>query len=65
MEDPIKMDDFGVPLFLETPLWIITEYSILQLLPSNMTWPFFSSKPSVTGSFQVALVIGLSHVFQL
>ena len=21
MENPIKMDDFGVPLFLETPTW--------------------------------------------
>ena len=21
MENPIKMDDFGVPLFLETPIW--------------------------------------------
>ena len=22
MENPIKMDDLGVPLFLETPTWI-------------------------------------------
>ena len=22
MENPITMDDFGVPLFLETPKWI-------------------------------------------
>ena len=22
MENPIKMDDLGVPLFLETPIWI-------------------------------------------
>ena len=21
MENPIKMDDLGVPLFLETPMW--------------------------------------------
>jgi len=21
MENPIKMDDLGVPLFLETPIW--------------------------------------------
>ena len=23
MENPIKMDDLGVPLFLETPIWIL------------------------------------------
>ena len=23
MENPIKMDDLGVPLFLETPKWLI------------------------------------------
>ena len=23
MENPIKMDDLGVPLFLETPIWLI------------------------------------------
>ena len=22
MENPIKMDDLGVPLFLETPIWL-------------------------------------------
>jgi len=25
MENPIKMDDLGVPLFSETPKWIITQ----------------------------------------
>ena len=25
MENPIKMDDLGVPLFLETPTWQITD----------------------------------------
>ena len=25
MENPIKMDDLGVPLFLETPLWMDTQ----------------------------------------
>ena len=24
MENPIKMDELGVPLFLETPIWNIT-----------------------------------------
>ena len=23
MENPIKMDDLGVPLFLETPMWLL------------------------------------------
>ena len=23
MENPIKMDDLGVPLFLETPIWFV------------------------------------------
>ena len=23
MENPIKMNDLGVPIFLETPIWII------------------------------------------
>ena len=32
MENPIKMDDLGVPLFLETPIWTqkIHEIWILQ-----------------------------------
>ena len=25
MENPIKMDDLGVPLFLETPMWCCCE----------------------------------------
>ena len=24
MENPIKIDDLGVPLFLETPIWYVT-----------------------------------------
>ncbi len=27
MENPIKMDDLGVPLFLETPMWYSQRYS--------------------------------------
>ena len=30
MENPIKMDDLGVPLFLETPIYIIYTYGPLQ-----------------------------------
>ena len=36
MEDPIKMDDLGVPLFLETPIysWVPCEFSgVYGMLP--------------------------------
>ena len=29
MENPIKMDDLGVPLFLETPKWV-QDYMMVQ-----------------------------------
>ncbi len=32
MENPIKMDDFGVPLFLETPIWSLFKNTMKQLL---------------------------------
>ena len=32
MENPIKMDDLGVPLFLETPIWIENPTEIRLLL---------------------------------
>ena len=25
LENPIKLDDFGVPLFLETPIWVLNQ----------------------------------------
>ena len=31
MENPIKMDDLGVPLFLETPILDLFIYSLLDL----------------------------------
>ena len=33
MENPIKMDDLGVPLFLETPMYQLSK-SYLELPPS-------------------------------
>ena len=30
MENPIKMDDLGVPLFLETPMWNLTLHGVLR-----------------------------------
>ena len=36
MENPIKMDDLGVPLFLETPIYIyiFVHYRLLDVLES-------------------------------
>ena len=37
MDNPIKMDDLGVPLFLETPIYTyihMTYYKILTLFPT-------------------------------
>ena len=33
VEMPIKMDDLGVSLFLETPIWIDTVQALLGLVP--------------------------------
>ncbi len=33
MENPIKMDDLGVPLFLETPMWVWVEFVLALLWP--------------------------------
>ena len=42
MENPIKMDDLGVPLFLETPtLRKILQFEFDILLKSNMVFLFF------------------------
>ena len=30
MENPIKMDDLGVPLFLETPIYTISKHPFFQ-----------------------------------
>ena len=35
MENPIKMDDLGVPLFLETPIWNILGTISAILVPSE------------------------------
>ena len=36
MENPIKMDDLGVPLFLETPIWQeLTRYWACQTKDSE------------------------------
>ena len=37
MENPIKMDDLGVPPFKETP--ICSNSATGSLMPTNFTWP--------------------------
>ena len=41
MENPIKIHDLGVPLFLETPTW---ENHFLTPPEENMSWPWFHYK---------------------
>ena len=31
MENPIKMDDLGVPLFSETPMWFLEWFLIFEV----------------------------------
>ena len=40
MENPIKMDDLGVPLFLETPIYIYIQIYATSLKPhpSGVRW---------------------------
>ena len=35
MENPIKMDDLGVPLFLETPIYIYIYTHALESAPTH------------------------------
>ena len=62
MENPIKMDDLGVPLFLETPIWIyyiiIVHTLRIQVCPKTgispttnpMTygWDFLTINPTLS-----------------
>ena len=38
MENPIKMDDLGVPLFLDTPICRHGWYSLPQIQPRSHLW---------------------------
>ncbi len=35
MENPIKMDDLGVPLFLETPIWFYHHFTTLEVIKTK------------------------------
>ena len=39
MKNPVEMDDLGVPLFLETPIYTPAKYSLLILLLSSHVAP--------------------------
>ena len=43
MENPIKMDDLGVPLFLETPIYIYISLYIYPFLNGKIEKPFIVS----------------------
>ena len=51
MENPIKMDDLGVPLFLETPIYIYIYISTCQIrrVCQAATTPLIFAPPSNTG----------------
>ncbi len=45
MENPIKIDDLGVPLFLETPKWMIVSSGETSVRIRVTTVIFFSNNP--------------------
>ena len=74
MENPIKMDDLGVPLFLETPICFCKTYSSLMdpmdipvswniefFLAPRIAILFFKS-PNFHHPSTIPLLGGLSHL---
>ena len=51
MENPIKMDDLGVPLFLETPIsrWLVADgfLKIFPFFPENLAEQLLSTSPEM------------------
>ena len=52
MENPIKMDDLGVPLFLETPIYIhdkiaLTTLSSVWIPPTSYQFELLGNDPMV------------------
>ncbi len=49
MESPIKMDDLGVPLFGETPIWCLTKLTetsdLFGALRPGTNWNHFAPPP--------------------
>ena len=46
MENPIKMDDLGVPLFLETPICVCFGCGLLEARVVHECFFFFSESPN-------------------
>ena len=71
MENPIKMDDLGVPLFLETPIWNNVQHQngpIFPFVEEFRALPFclaFLAPPPFTflATWQCRGVVALKHVF--
>ena len=59
MENPIKMDDLGVPLFLETPICSLTSYNAAASDPRasiKQGFPGLSSKLKAHGKARKASI---------
>ena len=56
VENPIKMDDLGVPLFLETPIW--------RIYTTELGWHpnTFDGSPEVGSHKGQALRVGFFHI---
>ncbi len=52
MENPIKMDDFGVPLFLETPNWVLQGCEMFKVIHPKI-------HNREMGKFRLALEVSL------
>ena len=46
IENPMKMDDLGVPLFSETSIYIYIQY--IYISQHQLSLPFFQKKPGST-----------------
>ena len=53
MENPIKMDDLGVPLFLETPIYTFMLYMFEVSHPQDLQWPRKSTIVSIPWESQL------------
>ena len=58
MENPIKIDDLGVPLFLETPIWELHRITVHRSTKSLLSSQKFHFGP--TENF-ILRAIGLAH----
>ena len=63
MENPIKMDDLGVPLFLETPLWFGRILPRFQTQEGTMMIPA-GWQPEIRRENKLRLRLFIYHDFQ-